>query len=188
VPVVVQISGGTPALLLVGLPDKAVREADERMRAAMAAMGLALPPRRILINLAPADLLKEGRHFDLPIALAVLAAMDAVPREELHSYVEHGELALDGTLNPVPGVLPAVIGASTHDLGLIGPASQGGEATWAALIEALSRTRPAVSDQSVSWPAGAETAHNRRFCGCPRSPNGRPFIDAIADLRTCWLT
>ena len=83
VEVQVQISSGMPALLVVGLPDKAVGEARERMRAALAAMGLALPPRRILINLAPADLLKEGSHFDLPIALGVLAAMDVVPREDL---------------------------------------------------------------------------------------------------------
>ena len=80
VEVQVQISSGSPALLLVGLPDKAVGEARERMRAALTAIGLALPPRRVLINLAPADLLKEGSHFDLPITLAVLAAMEVVPR------------------------------------------------------------------------------------------------------------
>jgi magnesium chelatase family protein len=124
VEVQVQISGGMPALLVVGLPDKAVGEARERMRAALNAMGLALPPRRILINLAPADLLKEGSHFDLPIALGVLAAMDVVPREDLYGYAALGELSLDGTLNAVAGVLPAAIGASTLDLGLICPASQ----------------------------------------------------------------
>ena len=137
VEVQVQISSGTPALLVVGLPDKAVGEARERMRAALSAMGLSLPPRRILINLAPADLLKEGSHFDLPIALGVLAAMDIVPREDLCSYAALGELSLDGTLNPVVGVLPAAIGASTLDLGLICPASQGGEAAWAGRIEVL---------------------------------------------------
>jgi magnesium chelatase family protein len=137
VEVQVQISGGMPALLVVGLPDKAVGEARERMRAALSAMGLALPPRRILINLAPADLLKEGSHFDLPIALGVLAAMDVVPREDLDGYAALGELSLDGTLNPVAGVLPAAIGASTLDLGLICPASQGGEAAWAGRIEVL---------------------------------------------------
>jgi DNA invertase Pin-like site-specific DNA recombinase len=137
VEVQVQISGGMPALLVVGLPDKAVGEARERMRAALNAMGLALPPRRILINLAPADLLKEGSHFDLPIALGVLAAMDVVPREDLYGYAALGELSLDGTLNAVAGVLPAAIGASTLDLGLICPASQGGEAAWAGRIEVL---------------------------------------------------
>ena len=140
VEVQVQISGGTPALLVVGLPDKAVGEARERVRAALSAMGLALPPRRILINLAPADLLKEGSHFDLPIALGVLAAMDVVPREDLYGYAALGELSLDGTLNSVAGVLPAAIGASTLDLGLICPASQGGEAAWAGRIEVLAAT------------------------------------------------
>src|ERR1019366_649618 len=73
----------TSTFLVVGLPDKAVAEARERVRAALTAMGLSLPPKRVLINLAPADLLKEGSHFDLPIALAVLAAMDILPREEI---------------------------------------------------------------------------------------------------------
>jgi magnesium chelatase family protein len=136
VEVQVQIAAGLPALLVVGLPDKAVGEARERMRAALSAMGLALPPRRILINLAPADLLKEGSHFDLPIALGVLAAMDVVPREDISGYAALGELSLDGTLNPVAGV-PAAIGASMLDLGLICPASQGGEAAWAGRIEVL---------------------------------------------------
>jgi magnesium chelatase family protein len=140
VEVQVQISSGSPALLLVGLPDKAVGEARERMRAALSAMGLGLPPRRILINLAPADLLKEGSHFDLPITLGVLAAMEVVPREDLYGYAAMGELSLDGRLNPVSGVLPAAIGASAQDLGLICPASQGGEAAWAGRIEVLAPT------------------------------------------------
>ncbi len=133
----VQISSGLPAFLVVGLPDKAVGEARERVRAALTAMGLSLPPKRILINLAPADLLKEGSHFDLPIALAVLAAMDIIPREDLARFAALGELSLDGTLNPVAGVLPAAIGASNLDLGLICPAAQGGEAAWAGRIEVL---------------------------------------------------
>ncbi|MCX7384167.1 MAG: ATP-binding protein, partial [Alphaproteobacteria bacterium] len=137
VEVQVQISPGVPAFLVVGLPDKAVGEARERVRAALTAMGLALPPKRVLINLAPADLLKEGSHFDLPIALAVLAAMDVLPRDELAGYAALGELSLDGTLNPVAGVLPAAIGASNLDLGLICPASQGGEAAWAGRVEVL---------------------------------------------------
>ena len=137
VEVQVQISGGTPALLLVGLPDKAVGEARERVRAAFSAMGLSLPPKRILINLKPADLLKEGSHFDLPLALGVLAAMDVLPIDEIAGYAALGELSLDGTLSPVAGVLPAAIGASARDLGLICPASQGGEAAWAGRIEVL---------------------------------------------------
>ena len=137
VEVQVQVSSGLPAFLVVGLPDKAVGEARERVRAALTAMGLALPPRRVLINLAPADLLKEGSHFDLPIALCVLAAMDVLPREDLAGYAALGELSLDGTLNPVAGVLPAAIAASARGLGLICPATQGGEAAWAGQVEVL---------------------------------------------------
>ncbi|MBV9736072.1 MAG: YifB family Mg chelatase-like AAA ATPase [Acidisphaera sp.] len=133
----VQISPGLPAFLVVGLPDKAVGEARERVRAALTAMGLALPPRRVLINLAPADLLKEGSHFDLPMALGVLAAMEVLPAEEVIGYAALGELSLDGSLNPVSGVLPAAIGASARELGLICPAEQGGEAAWAGRIEVL---------------------------------------------------
>jgi magnesium chelatase family protein len=137
VDVQVQVSSGLPAFLVVGLPDKAVGEARERVRAALTNMGLALPPKRVLINLAPADQLKEGSHFDLPIALAVLAAMDVLPRDEIEGYAALGELSLDGSLNAVAGVLPAAIGASGRDLGLICPAPQGAEAAWAGRIEVL---------------------------------------------------
>jgi magnesium chelatase family protein len=133
----VQISSGLPAFLVVGLPDKAVGEARERVRAALTAMGLSLPPKRVLINLAPADQLKEGSHFDLPIALAVLAAMEILPAEELAGFAALGELSLDGAINPVAGVLPAAIGASALDLGLVCPGVQGGEAAWAGRIAVL---------------------------------------------------
>jgi magnesium chelatase family protein len=137
VEVQVQISPGLPAFLVVGLPDKAVGEARERVRAALTAMGLSLPPRRVLINLAPADLLKEGSHFDLPIALAVLAAMEVLPREEVAEFAALGELSLDGALTPVAGVLPAAMAAATRDLGLVCPAAQGGEAAWAGGLAVL---------------------------------------------------
>ncbi len=137
VEVQVQISNGLPAFLIVGLADKAVGEARERVRAALTAMGLALPPKRVLINLAPADLQKEGSHFDLAIALAVLAAMEVLPRLEVAAYAAIGELSLDGRVNPVSGVLPAAIGASAQDLGLICAQSQGGEAAWAGRIAVL---------------------------------------------------
>ncbi|MFO1146157.1 MAG: magnesium chelatase domain-containing protein [Rhodospirillales bacterium] len=84
---------------VVGLPDKAVAESRERVRASLAAMSLALP-RRMQLNLAPADLLKEGSHFDLPIASRLLAAMDVLPRDEIAGYAALGELALDGVLAP----------------------------------------------------------------------------------------
>ncbi len=133
----VQISSGLPTFLMVGLPDKAVGEARERVRAALTAMGLALPPKRVLINLAPADMLKEGSHFDLPVALAVLAAMDVLPREEVAQFAALGELSLDGRINPVAGVLPAAIAAQIRELGLICPESQGPEAGWAGDLTVL---------------------------------------------------
>jgi magnesium chelatase family protein len=137
VEVQVQISSGLPAFLMVGLPDKAVGEARERVRAALTAMGLALPPKRILVNLAPADVLKEGSHFDLPVALAVLAAMDVLPREELALFAALGELSLDGRIMPVAGVLPAAIAAGARELGLICPETQGPEAGWAGELTVL---------------------------------------------------
>ncbi|MGF1624630.1 MAG: magnesium chelatase domain-containing protein, partial [Alphaproteobacteria bacterium] len=119
VDVQVQFSSGVPAFNVVGLPDKAVAESRERVRAALNSLGLALPARRITVNLAPADMAKEGSHFDLPIALAILAAMEAVPPDALAGYMALGELALDGAIMAVAGVLPAAMGASAEDLGLI---------------------------------------------------------------------
>jgi magnesium chelatase family protein len=133
----VQIAPGLPAFLVVGLPDKAVGESRERVRAALTAIGLSLPPKRVLVNLAPADLLKEGSHFDLPIALGVLAAMEVLPAGEVAEFAALGELALDGTLAPVAGVLPAALAASARELGLICPGPQGGEAAWAGQVEVL---------------------------------------------------
>ena len=112
VDVQVQISPGLPAFAIVGLADKAVAESRERVRAALTAVGLALPPKRITVNLAPADLPKEGSHYDLPIALALMAAIGAVPADALDGYVVIGELALDGSIFDVSGVLPAAIGAN----------------------------------------------------------------------------
>ena len=137
VDVQVQIGAGMPGFALVGLPDKAVGESRERVRAALGAIGLALPPKRITVNLAPADLLKEGSHFDLPIALGLLTAMGVLPAEEIAGYCALGELGLDGRVTAVAGVLPAAIGASARGLGLICPAAQGGEAAWAGGIEVL---------------------------------------------------
>jgi magnesium chelatase family protein len=137
VEVQVQFSSGAPNFLIVGLADKAIGEARERVRAAFHAMGLSLPPRRILINLKPADLVKEGSHFDVPLALGVLAAMDLIPRDQLAEYAALGELSLDGSLNKVAGVLPAAIAASSRNLGLICPQEQGSEAAWAGPINVL---------------------------------------------------
>src|SRR5882672_9915786 len=127
----VTIASGLPAFNIVGLPDKAVAESRERVRAALASLGLALPPRRITVNLAPADVVKEGSHFDLPIALGLLAAMGALPADELGSYTALGELALDGSLTGVAGVLLAALAAAGRGSGVICPAACGGGAAWA---------------------------------------------------------
>jgi magnesium chelatase family protein len=115
------------ASTIVGLPDKAVSEARERVRSAMIASGLALPARRITINLAPADLPKEGSHYDLPIALGLMAAIGAIPHDALSGFAVLGELGLDGSIAPVAGVLPAAIGANARGEGLICPAKCGPE-------------------------------------------------------------
>ena len=137
VDVQVQVAAGMPSFAVVGLPDKAVGESRERVRAALDALGLALPLKRITVNLAPADLLKEGSHFDLPIALGLLAAMGVLPGDEIAGYCALGELGLDGRLASVAGVLPSAIHALAAGRGLICPAPQGGEAAWAGALEVL---------------------------------------------------
>lgn len=171
VDVQVQVASGSVAFVLVGLPDKAVAESRERVRAALTASGLALPAKRIIVNLAPADLPKEGSHFDLPIALGIMAAIGAIPGDALDGFCVLGELALDGTISPVAGVLPTAISASARGLGLICPAASGPEAAWAgegveiiaprSLIQianhfkgtqVLSRPQPAVGVESGVLP------------------------------------
>ncbi len=178
----VQLSAGMVVFNIVGLPDKAVAESRERVRAALHALGLALPAKRITVNLAPADVLKEGSHFDLPIALATLAAMQVLPAEEIAQYSALGELALDGAITSVAGVLPAAVTAHARGRGLICPAKNGGEAVWAgdglnvlaapsllALInhfkgtQVLARPEPRVRDDEGTAPdlrdiKGQETA------------------------------
>ena len=128
----VQITTGNVAFMVVGLADKAVAESRERVRAALTASGLALPARRIVVNLAPADMPKEGSHYDLPIALGVMAAIGAIPEDALANYTVLGELALDATLTSVAGVLPAAIAANARGHGLICPWACGPEAAWAS--------------------------------------------------------
>lgn len=137
VDVQVQVAGGMPAFAIVGLPDKAVAESKERVRAALSAIGLSLPPKRITVNLAPADLPKEGSHFDLPIALGMLTAMNVLPDDATRPHCVLGELGLDGSIQRVSGVLPAAIAAAGRDLGLICPAACGAEAAWAASVEVV---------------------------------------------------
>ncbi len=129
--------GGNGVMTIVGLADKAVAESRERVRSALASIGLALPFKRITVNLAPADLPKEGSHYDLPIALGLLAAMGVIPASEMAGYVALGELSLDAAVTAVAGVLPAALAASEQNRGLICPAACGPEAAFAGGIEIL---------------------------------------------------
>ncbi len=177
VPVDVQVmlSPGKIAMHIVGLPDKAVAESRERVQAALHSSGLALPAKKVTINLAPADLPKEGSHYDLPIALGLMAALGAIPSDALAGYVVLGELSLDGTIAAVSGALPAAISANAMNYGLICPAASGSEAAWAgpgieilaprSLIamanhfrgtQVLSRPVPAVQGPGPNLPDLAE--------------------------------
>jgi len=131
VSVEVMISSGLPKFAIVGLPDKAISEAKERIQSAFSSMGFALPAKRIIVNLAPADVVKEGSHFDLPIAVAILTALDVIPAEEIQNYMILGELGLDGVIKPVNGILPTSMSALANNLGVICPEKQVSEALWA---------------------------------------------------------
>lgn len=137
VDVQVQITGDGNKMMIVGLPDKAVAESQERVRSALHAIGLALPPKRIVVNLAPADLPKEGSHYDLPIAMGLLAAMGILPADEMARTIALGELALDGQITAVAGVLNAALAAGTAEKAFVCPAASGPEAAWIGGVEII---------------------------------------------------
>lgn len=152
------VTPGIPAFAIVGLPDKAVSEARERVRAALSAMAIALPSKRITVNLSPADLPKEGSHFDLPIALALLAALEIVPQDDAAQTVALGELSLDGTLVPVVGALPAAMAAAEEERTLLCPQACGAEAAWVGAANVIAPRSLAevvrhYTGQSVLSPA-----------------------------------
>jgi magnesium chelatase family protein len=174
VDVQVQIANGGVVFTVVGLADKAVAESRERVRAALTASGLALPARRITVNLAPADLPKEGSHYDLPIALGVMAAIGAIPADALAGFTVLGELALDGTISNVAGVLPAAVAANASGHGLICPAGCGAEAAWAS--RELDILAPRSLIQLVNHFAGTQ--------GMARpEPAVRPLAGPMPDLK-----
>ena len=133
----VQVVSGLPAFVVVGLPDKAVAESRERVRGALTSIGLSLPYKRIIVNLSPADVVKEGSHFDLPIALGLLLTMEVLPSDAVDGYVAMGELALDGSIRPVAGVLLAAMAAVGSDRGIVCPEVTGGEAAFAGGLDVL---------------------------------------------------
>ena len=138
-PVEVQcaITPGLPAFSLVGLPDKAVSEARDRVRTALSSMAIALPSKRITINLSPADMPKEGSHFDLPIALALLAALEIIPKDAAEGTMALGELSLDGSLIAVLGALPAAMAAAEEGRMLLCPKASGPEAAWVGSVQVI---------------------------------------------------
>jgi len=174
VDVQVQIANGGVVFTIVGLADKAVGESRERVRAALNASGLALPARRITVNLAPADLPKEGSHYDLPIALGTMAAIGAIPADALSGYTILGELALDGTITHVAGVLPAAVAANARGHGLICPASCGPEAAWAS--RDLDILAPRSLIQLVNHFAGTQVMSRPE-------PAIRPLAGPLPDMR-----
>jgi len=176
VDVQVHIAQSLPSFTIVGLPNKAVSEARERVRAALSALGLALPPKRITVNLSPADALKEGSHFDLPIALGLLTAMDVLPADQIDAFVALGELALDGTLTKVSGVLPSAIFANAQNRGLICPPSQGGEAVWAGDLEVLA---PRSLIDLVNHFKGTQVLSRPDCLIASATPGAAPNLDLV---------
>jgi len=159
-PVEVQcaLSAGLPGFAVVGLPDKAVSEARERVRAALTAMAIALPSKKITVNLSPADLPKEGSHYDLPIALALLAAIGAIPAEEVEHTVSLGELSLDGSLVAVTGALPAAMAAAEAGRALVVPKACGAEAAWVGSARVLAAPSLAAVIRHFTGQAPLEPA------------------------------
>lgn len=174
------ISAGIPNFTIVGLADKTIAESRERVKAALSSIGLALPSKKILINLSPADLVKEGSHFDLAIACALLASIKVLPSDEILDYLILGELSLDGSILPVSGVLPAAIGAVARDKGLICPKKNGKEAAWSGNekilapsnllelvnhfkgLQVLNTPEPEIDANAVSYPDLADIKGQER--------------------------
>ncbi len=153
------VAPGLPSFSIVGLPDKAVSEARERVRAALTALSIALPSKRITVNLSPADMPKEGSHFDLPIALALLAALEILPREVIEGVMSLGELSLDGRLVPVIGALPAAMAAAEADCSLVCPKDCGAEAAWVGATEVIAPASLAEAIQHFTGQRILSPAH-----------------------------
>ncbi len=174
VDVQVHISSGIVSFVIVGLADKAVAESRERVRSALLASGLSLPAKRLTINLAPADLPKEGSHYDLPIALAIMVAIGALPSDSLQGFTVLGELALDGLISPIAGVLPAALAAYERGHGLICPQACGSEAAWA------SPDLPIIAPQTLTQLAN----HMRGTQVLSRpTPTLKPLLSTFPDLK-----
>lgn len=174
------VTTGPPTFALVGLPDKAVSEARERVRAALQSLSIALPSKKITVNLSPADLPKEGSHFDLPIALALLAAIEIIPKDEIEHTVALGELSLDGRLMPVLGALPAAMAAAEEDRALLCPRASGAEAAWVGAAEVLAA---GSLDEVVRHYTGQAPLPPARAGEVTPGPSGRDLRDVKGQER-----
>lgn len=165
----IQLSNGLPYFGIVGLADKTVAESRERVKSALESLGLDIPAKRIIVNLSPADLLKEGSHFDLPIALGLLAVMGVIGLEALGEYMVVGELGLDGSIISVKGVLPVAISANSKNRGIICPQACGSEAAWSGLkniIAApnlLSLINHFKGGQTIAQPKAEKIESSQKF-------------------------
>ena len=157
------ISPGLPAFSIIGLPDKAVSEARDRIRTALGALSIALPSRRITINLSPADMPKEGSHLDLPIALALLAALNIISHEDSEGALAIGELSLDGRLQPVTGALPAALKAAELGKDLFCPETSGAEAAWVDATRVFATKSLLAIIQHLTGQAPREPAITRQI-------------------------
>ncbi len=171
-----QISSGLVAFNIVGLANKAIAESKERIRAAFSTIGIAFPNKRITVNLAPADINKEGSHFDLAIAIALLTEMEIIPQEEVESMMVMGELSLDASVVKVNGILPAAIKASEEKLGLICPKENGAEAAWSGNDVIL---LPAKLIDVIAHFKGAKAMKKARL---PQEMPERKRLPDLADM------
>lgn len=174
------VAPGLPCFSIVGLPDKAVSEARERVRSALSSMSIALPSKRITVNLSPADLPKEGSHFDLPIAMALLAAIEIVPHEDIEQIVALGELSLDGSIVPVIGALPAAMAAAEQDRALLCPLACGAEAAWVGATQVLAASTLAQVIAHFTGQAPMEPATPGEI---NQDPTGRDLSDVKGQER-----
>ena len=173
VTVEVHLANGLPGLSIVGLPETAVKESKDRVRAALVNSQFEFPARRITINLAPADLPKEGGRFDLPIALGILGASGQIPRDALKEYEFTGELALSGRIRPVAGVLPAALAAAAQDRRIVVPEQNAAEA---ALVE----TAEVFGARHLLEVSRHLSAGNHLTAAAP--PEAGPGGEALPDL------
>ena len=169
VDVQVKISNGNPFFSIVGLPDKSVGESKERVRGAITSTGLSWPFEKITVNLAPADLQKEGGHFDLAIAIGIMVEMGVLPQYLIDKYFIMGELSLDGSVNSVAGIISSAITANQMGCGIICPQANGKEAVWAGDVEIIatpdiiSLVNHLKGEQILNRPENFQNFQNNKY-------------------------